>query len=497
MRHLTLRRLISYRRTSRINATSIPLEQLKRTAVGMASNVPSPFPPLPPMPSPLSSQQHNNNSGGSNNKSSSIPPRRSNDNSNIKGGIPVCHSRKLLPPLITDTDQIESLSQRILEAPVGSLYAYDTTSSNPNSNPDPWTIADETVQTVEALLRGLAARVPQTCWQRWWRSKTQKNDKDAAADADATASVTDVDAVAIAGAMQDLMERLHEEGLSYMQVRADRLQELDTQNDSDSPLATTDDNTVLSENTASRNSADQRKLFLTSKASEDAELEHEANRKYLHDFALPGPTIAMIDAILDVLACGAPQMDTPNVALTAIHDADFLLGLAHTRYQLDCGDKSNDAADTDHHTNPHTRITILTFNACIRLAARLPPSLIASSEPVRDAALSMAMSAFHAADECIAVHRNSASTRYLLQVVAQYFPPSQMRSNIARGLFEQARYRCLINDSVIQAYQQANTPSNGCPVDEAFLRDLAAGDIPVKWRRDSKRRRHHVRSDVY
>lgn len=439
--------------------------------------------PLPPLPPPSYGTRD-----GSNSKSGSPPPGPPVGDTDGRPltRIPTRHSRKRLPAVIIDTQQLQSLSERILEAPIGSLYSFDTTIS-PHDNPDPWDAADSTVQTVEAILRGLAARVPGTCWQRWTARKKE-------------ASGDDVDALEVALAMQDLMGRLHEEGLAYMNVRADRMDELDA-------AAEPMEQNKLLDGTGSSNrvqedvpalhhgqpkhslesSVSNKHLVPGDKDKDDA--DQQTKRKHLHDFALPGPTVTMIDSILDVLACGAPHVSVTARVMKMFQDADFLLHLAHARYELDGGDT--------HHTNPYTRPTILTFNACIRLAAQVTNEEY-KNEHIRDGAITLAFSTFQATDECAVVDRNSASYVYLMHVIAQTMPASRMRGNIARGVFEQARYRCLVNDALIEAYRQANAPSN-CPTDDAFLLDTLASNenVPVKWRRESKRRRYHVREDTY
>jgi hypothetical protein len=412
--------------------------------------------------------------------------------------LPTKHSRKCLPTIITDYEELLTSAEAILAANEGSLFTYNPTYAKldytvENDRDTAWAAADTTVQTVEAILRGFCWHIPGTCWHRYVPPSTNKDGPNS--------MMTNVPTEDIPMAMEELIDRLYKEGLAYMKLRAERLEELHKA----SGRASHEDDLIaglLAEPSPPEDdNEDNQFSFLTSggsgggddagdgSSSDLARLEGDNNmvettpderKPYLHDFALPGPTTAMYDCLLDVAAVTGDVNCADKINVW--HE------LAFTRHQLDGGCRTN--------RNIYTVPTALTFNALIRYAVSVP--VRDGDLELRDTALAWAFSTYQTLDEVEIVHKNAASVNYLLQVIAKYMPPSRIRGNIAAGVFHQARYRGLVNSAVVDAYIAANTPSN-CPEDDAYIRDTLRGPqpIPPKWKRDSKKYRYNPREDFY
>jgi predicted RNA-binding protein with EMAP domain len=330
---------------------------------------------------------------------------------------------------------------------------------------------------VEALIRGYAFAVPGSIWNRWKK------------DSSTVGEPIEIDQELIVPIQQQLIERLWEEGYGYMEVRNMQLEEKlmrkkQSVDDITSPsyeghTNNEQDKVVKDDVTALAN-------FLKESEKQDVDTgnsQQELSPGFMHNFALPGPTVAMYDTILDVMACQAATMGS----IATMDMADQLLDTIITRHRLDGGDAKND--------NVHTRPTALSYNAPIRLAAAVPYDGI--DIQLRDQAVALAFSNFAAIEECdmADVQRNSASVTYTLKVVAKYMPPSRIRGNIARGLFHLARYYCFVNKSVLEAFKEANTPSNSEEHDEFIEKTLQ--EIHPKWKQESRKRQYSRYEDTY
>lgn len=466
-------------------------------------------------------------------------PRNSQTTGKIGSrSIPTKHSRKRLPLVLTDTAQLTELTAELLETDIGRLFTFEespkissrrsrgaigsyttrhqhvTTGDDLSSSAATmmaqcdaaWEAADLTLQKVEAAVRGYARLVPGTMWNRWLPTEPTT----------AESASTDASASDILSLQKNLMDRIYEEGYAYMTVRAMRLEEM---------YGTKQSVEVEQVSQESGPSLDRRRLSILEEdhadignerelanllLGEDADVGEEESivpealttPSYMHDFALPGPTVSMYDTVLDTIACSAANVtssaETNGNATAAAQDtldaANYFHDLVFLRHITDGGDVSN--------TNPHTRPTAVTFNALIRTVSELPYHKIInlSDDEVqfRDDAVSTAITTLQAMHGCGVVHRNSATYRYTLHCVQKYMPASKIRGNIAAGIFHQARYFGLVNDSVVQAYIAANTPSNEAAYDD-FIRDqlLPPGQWPTKWKRESRKRRYHAREDTY
>jgi hypothetical protein len=398
--------------------------------------------------------------------------------------LPVKHSRNQLPPVCIDPVQRAEWTEEILQARIGSLFTFNQEDNTNDTLQAAWVQADASVQKVEFLLRGHAHGIQGTQWNRWVTT---------------TSSMQEVDPDETLVTLQALLDRLWEEGHVYMTLRAARLEELhgpkemqvlehssenDDDDSEDAQIAlgeAEDDPGVQAVIKDMEEFAESINEDLYAKDEEDGEEEES----YMDDFALPGPTVAMYDTVLDALACqaGTSALATPSAALSIFQDIEF-------RHLLDGNDDSN--------TNIHTRPTVLSFNAPIRLAA----SLTFDPKDIRrrDEALQLAFGCFDALSQSSLLERNSATYCYLLQVVAKYMPESRIRGNIAHGIVEHAISQGLVDQSVLDAHAAANEPSNGKEFEDWKQRNLEGKekkDLPTAWIRNSRGRRYHSREATY
>lgn len=364
--------------------------------------------------------------------------------------IPTKHSRNQLPQICSDQEELSALTSEIMEAPLGSLFSYDTEKEVVREDIqahrlEAWSKADPVVQKVEYLLRGYSAGVEGTIWNRCMDEKPTKN--------------VDIQA------MIDLEERLWREGEMYMTLRIERMDELFGTKAAEKE-----------EEDAGGDSMDQADEIGASNDSDDAKLI------YGNDFAFPGPTIAMYEAILDSLACEGGSIEASWEAFQKVI----------LRHGVD--------GDDDYNTNEHTRPSVLVYNALIRNAANQTYEPSSENMKLRDEAICLAFQSLDALNQSKLFNANSATYSYLLKVVSKYFPPSQMRGNIAHGMWHHACNEGIIDDDVIKSHLLANTPSNGEDFDkyiETNLEGKLAKDLSPKWYKNSRKLRHSPEEPVY
>lgn len=156
---------------------------------------------------------------------------------------------------------------------------------------------------------------------------------------------------------------------------------------------------------------------------------------------------------------------------------------------VDGGDLAN--------TQPQTALSVLSYNAPLRIAASLP--YVEHDVTARDQGLLLAMEAYDALVQSKSCLRNSATFCYVLQAVAKYMPASRNRGNVVEGFFAVAQEEGCVDESVLAAYALAQTPSNGPEFEDCqiFDQDAALGDLPHSWRRHNKARRFHPREATY
>jgi hypothetical protein len=258
--------------------------------------------------------------------------------------MPSRHSRQVLPPVCTDAVQLTEWTQQVMEAPVGSLFGYATTTSahatTNNSRAAAWETADDTAQKVEFLVRGHAAQLPGTLWQRWLPPSAQPETVDSAA------------AALSLQAMEGLVDRIWDEGHAYMVVRADRLREtterLETADASSEtpPQLAGGDNSESNPNDSHRPPSWESysyESFASSAAGAvegivEQDVEDEttaANEPFMNDFSLPGPTVHMFHTLLDAMACSAEHNSAVTMEQTRLLWTDLRARHAGTCHLTD------------------------------------------------------------------------------------------------------------------------------------------------------------------
>jgi hypothetical protein len=493
--------------------------------------------------------------------------------------LPTKHSRQRLPAVITDWTQLTDLAAEILSTETGRLFSYDinvhtvneySTSSTVHStraqsairssrstaaamSPQntekqtllsvtasrnvAWHTSYTTVATVEALIRGCAYGIHGTMWQRWVPVPPASAPEAASSSSN---SLTNADPTDLMQLQQSLLNRLYNEGHAYMTLRSLQLTErygekvasttrdvLSTPDSISTPslLERSSHVTTLQSSHSSQSSSmlydnDENNALVTN--SGDGERADDA---YVHEFALPGPTIAMYDTMLDTLAsyCSFLQEQqqqqqqqnghnaTMETTLHVLEMANYLHDVAMLRHVTDGGDDAN--------SNPYTRPTAVTFNALMRVAAELPiangptaTTTTSLSPMIRDDAITTALATFQALNECGVVHRNTASYVYALRAVTKYLPPCRIRNNIVAGLVSQARYHGLLSVDVVAAYRaaldaplsqtdnEASVPRYQNVTAAAALLDdpnMPPEQWPPKWKRHSRKRQYHPREAIY
>ena len=365
-----------------------------------------------------------------------------------------------------------------------------------------WSQADGTVQLVEYLMRGHAACVPGTLWQEYSKSSS-------------SSTTNPLDSL---NTMTQLLDRVMEEGDFYMQVRKQHLSQV--AESSDQSWESSDDNNNIAQDwktfSGSRGDDEDDDFSSQSRREEDEDDQQQPQRSkksqdmdddeqeeeevdVMYDFALPGPTVAMYDTLLDTIAVTAGQaQDVANLkhadlaTVVSSKGAFAILEMILLRHRLDGDDEFND--------NIHTMPTQQSFNAVLRTVANLPYTKGASSETQRDWAL---MSAFSTMD-CMMhspLELNSSSYAYLLQVLAKYMPACTSRGNIAHALWTQAKMNGVYNDQVQAAFQAAQSPSNSSNHEEWMEANINNKDwrydAPQRWRRRVKKFRYDPKQNKY
>lgn len=455
-------------------------------------------------------------------RSLSSTAARRDDTPNYTTLIPFLHSRKKLPPVCTDVEELQDLTEHVLDTPAGNLFQFErgNRSMDRQDRDEAWEVADGTVQMVEFLVRGHSAQIPGTLWNGW-APRTQ------VPPTEAEDPLTNLETITA------LLDRMWEEGLFYMEVRRDHLsqlvfeEELKAQEDpieedwrafageeakDTEPAKSKDGMDQMWENMQNQRRAARERGEID--AEDDFEDEYsapqdavefgekkseagEGDKGVMNDFALPGPTTEMYDILLDTMAvtaltAGDPQSFANRRAsdiLTA-NAAMELLGTIDYRHGLDSGDDLNN--------NPHTMPTQISYNGVMRTCVNLHWD--GKNEVLRDLAL---IGATTASDNLTlsSLPRNSSTYAYQMQLLAKYMPACEARGRMIHGLWMMARRDGVFDGQVLDAYMQASTPSN-TPIFEEFIEKHIRDkdwrkDGPQRWRRRVKTRRLTRRQTTY
>jgi len=343
--------------------------------------------------------------------------------------------------------QLKDLTEELLEAKPGSLYKYDN-HIVPDESATAWKVADKAVQKAEFVIRGHAAQIPDTLWNRRLRGNPMF-------EKDTTHNVSPTDRIAT---MHSIIQRMEEEGTMYMKMRLE----------------------VNSQLAVEQKEDEQSAAAATTNKETSGDEKEPLTGLTLEDYASPGATVQMYDTILDSMALNA-HADTPLTALP-------YLQRVIERYHHDGGIERN--------LHEATVPTVMTFNAVLRAVANTPYT--EGQEEVRDNALQVGFTTYDFMRHF--VHRNSATYAYMMQIVAKYLPPSATRGNIAYGMWTQAKKEQVIDQMVIDSTIGAYTPSNGKDFDtwvEQTIQDKGFQHIKQKWRKNSKSRRHQPHNGIY
>lgn len=366
--------------------------------------------------------------------------------------IPFRHSIKAPPKVLRHQSQeLQQFTEQLLTASPGSLFGYQD-SHTTTAREDAWKAAESTVQLAEYVLRGHASWIPGSLYY-----KKTKNEMSGLTVAQHVAQ------------MKAIITRLQQEGQVYMQLRHERLAQ----------------------------------KFLEKQAAAGMQMEQGTDElptlaDTTKQFAPPGPTVSMYDALLDsmaVMAAGECELEGTTTTTTSTTPIEFvtLLRQIHAAHTLDGGDAIN--------TNLATFPTMQSFNATLRgiASCKFTTGAKEDEQPELELIRDQAMEAFgiynsmaHTTSQRL--KRNSATITYMLQIVKKYIPTSRTKGNIAFTIWMQATKEGIVDTNlrtVQQSYKEANTPSNGVEFDD-LVHERCDPEfvLPTKWIRHSKNRRH-------
>jgi hypothetical protein len=237
--------------------------------------------------------------------------------------------------------------------------------------------------------------------------------------------------------MKTLLERMQQEGTMYMELRHEK-----RLHDRGGTLVergqAVPDNAESSESGSSTSSSDED----SDSSDDDDDDENDARRKTL-DFAPPGPTTRMYDAVLDGMATTTTTTATP---MDYFHLATSVL----EAHELDA-DYDHDNNNNDYYLE-YTRPTMVTYNAPLRGIATNGSAL--TDEVVRDDALTAAFSLYNSLTHSDHLHRNASSIAYMLQIVNHAIPASRVKGNMSVTFWQQASKLGIVDQKVVEAIQQ-------------------------------------------
>jgi len=364
--------------------------------------------------------------------------------------LPTRHSRYLPPRICLDAVELAEETQKLLTAKPGTLFSFQGHEElHLHESENAWRLCDEISQRFDYLLKGYSSQVDGTIMNRMYNT--------------AAAATTNSDPAQAIANMAELLNRIDEEGQTYMQLRQQMFiqvmqEEMRKQENGDD-----DENSDFMEQInrevrsqmgvpSERNGdhGDNSHASHTDNDDEDGS-DYDFGDKNLSSFAYPGPTISMFDTFLDTLAVH-PTAATPDRVLNVFKSLI-------QRFDEDGGTTNN--------TNIHTTPTALSFNGVLRACANTPNT----SDATRDAALFASFSVYDAFGEYLQP-RNAATFAYMIQVVTNFIPPSLTRGNIGLALYKAACEERVLDDIVVDAMRNLHAVSNGQVHDEWFEKNL-------------------------
>jgi hypothetical protein len=356
-------------------------------------------------------------------------------------------------------------------------------------------------QKVEYLLRGYSSMIPGSL------VNDLNNDSNimASSDSDSDKNYDDV-----IFKMIQLVERMELEGQAYVELRSkyrsqlarvssssdhhDHTGNVMNQRKEDMPA----DSIIDGEDLKQQNNINAENKDILQDDEEEAEsivdesTDNDAwrmNALISHYGAPPGPTNHMYDLVLDAIAVSTPSSSHP---LTMLQHARSLHKKSLSRYEMDVKEGLD-------HLNPSSCPTPATFNAVIRASI-----IRTSDDQVRDYAMENAFFAFDAMYHHPVVHRNTATYRYMLEMMKALFPVGAMRGNISAAIWEQAVQDKVIDLSLFEAMKKISSQSHGDLFDEwwkkveaRFVKDVNGHGFPLIWGKNKNLRRYDRKSEVY
>ena len=402
--------------------------------------------------------------------------------------IPTRHSSKGPPPVCSDVVELQELTQKHLESPVGSLFCQNmvkVSSSQSDDRDEAYGLARESGELVDYLLRGYNRTIsPLTLCSDGKVAPTNNLDPD-----EVSASLE---------TMMGVMERFHQEGEMYLRLRREASGYHTSANSDSSSDGTSSDSSSSSSDSENDdflsksddydkgNNDDPRfSSAVKDKLEVDAREEQQRLRAGNDDFAMPGVTTAMYDTILDAMACAAQvSLDAAGTnqstsdssespSFLQMLEPDDIYRVAGAAWKAH--DLNNQYSDGGLFF-PSTTPTMVTYNATLRGIGTICLSTTLNDERkalLIDQGLAHGFGVYNQLthNDHGLPKRNAASIIYLLKIIQACIPPSRTRGNMTVALWHQASMEGLVTPELIQSVKELHDVSNG-PEFDVFLESL-------------------------
>jgi hypothetical protein len=381
--------------------------------------------------------------------------------------LPTRHSLNQPPRVCSDPVELQEETQKLLETPAGQLYASQATAVG--GIEEAYDLAYTTIKRAEYLQFGYASQIAGSLYAPLV--------DDGSSSPNNLSSEDDP----ISSGMLPLLNRMKQEGELYMNLRHEKRMvggskapddfmpgyakaKSDFNTDEKGYLPSSDDSSDDSSSSDEEDAAEDSVLSDDSSSSDDDSDDESGSAGPIPggsgatvlDFAPPGPTAKMQEALLDVMACvgEATPSEYYEVALQIM-----------------------DANDLDKGSNSYTLPSHVTYNASLRGIAKCD----LSDDMVRDDALSSSFSLYNHLTHSLHLPRNIMTIVYMLQVVDNAIPASRVKGNISVTLWDHASRLGIANEQVIEAMKNLHEPTNGPEFD--ILLEEISGKLPQKYRR--------------
>jgi len=427
--------------------------------------------------------------------------------------IPTRHSKYQLTP-IAPMEILDKLKDQILNSKPGTLFEFspkDLNMSRVEEHKSSLVASDTTRIEVEYILRSYSALIPGSIFDLQYNQKQFCRHK----------SIRDVlqphvsynleqhkkrlerhkytqNTQEYIRNMLDLVDRIELEGKLYNELRSKLRYQMKHNNinhTENHPHYETDD------------SISQRK-----------EMENRHLKKLSQSFgSLPGLSTTMFDYILDAIAVSISleNFDDPkNVLRLSKHMMHRVL----KRHSLDLSaEMVKEKTNTNNfnrkgeisYDNIYSCPTHMTFNAVMRAVASVPYD--GKDDELRDIAVDTAFSAYDAMynHSGTGIERNSATYKYMLEIVAKFLPDSPSKGNIAYALFHKATFEdAVLDDGILKALINGFGPNryNNSKEFNIWMEKKIKSQIqlningygfPLKWGSNKILRRFHKRFSTY